>query len=141
MSCLVSARTNASGIRISQSGLPIALQDKTRKTRFQASHVDPSRPRQACETDWWSYRKQHHHTQYPGVNKVRSSANKNTVGDPDQRAASLTARVSVVLTLMFSLCNLTFTASTSNFFSVYFKFCTWQFVKITQQNSFTVIFL
>ena len=36
IACLVSTRTNASGIRIQQSGLSIALQDKKRKTRFEA---------------------------------------------------------------------------------------------------------
>ena len=52
------------------------------------------------------------------LTNASSSANKNTVGDPDQRSASSNARVSVVLTLMFSSCNLIFTASTSNFFNV-----------------------
>ncbi|XP_020616422.1 uncharacterized protein LOC110054376, partial [Orbicella faveolata] len=49
------------------------------------------------------------------LTRASSSAN-NTVGDPDQRSSSSNACASVVLTLVFSSCNLIFTASTSIFF-------------------------
>ena len=46
-----------------------------------------------------------------------SSSPNNIVGDPVQRSSSSNACVSVVLILLFTLCNLIFTASTSIFFS------------------------
>lgn len=46
-----------------------------------------------------------------------SSSPNNTVGDSVQRSSSSNACVSVVLILLFTLCNLIFTASTSIFFS------------------------
>lgn len=45
-----------------------------------------------------------------------SSSANNTVGDPVQRSSSSNIRVSVVFTVVFSSCNLIFTASTFNFF-------------------------
>ena len=50
------------------------------------------------------------------IRKASSSPN-NTVGDLVQRSSSSNACVSVVLILLFSSCNLVFTASTSIFFS------------------------
>ena len=48
----------------------------------------------------------------PVITKASSPANNNTIGDTDQRSSSSNACVTVVLTLVLSLCNFIFAAST-----------------------------